>query len=802
MARESRLAEIYKMELKNKGLLGALVSAVGERTKEKTDLRRLLPSSGITGAAFGKIFGKAYKYNDRPKSSGGASRGVGSSGDSGMSQEVNEKLTRISTDNRITAKNTIVLPAMARDMNLMRMNMQKMVKLSGGTPSTKSDMFFKRAGDREAQYEGQYKKNSGGLAPTPVGEKKEGGGLFDILKGVLSMSFGSIIESLISGLLKGGLLLTLLNGIGKYFQDKEFRDSVNNLLDGFFKTVFGEEYKKNLATGALILTGAYIAFKGSLALLEVAILAAAKRIGMLGGPSLPSSSPSSGPGGKGGKGVRGGWLKTVGKGMLLAGAVELLTEGVAYYLKQGESKEEAEKLAKDDIANQSRSPGEEPAPKKPEGMRGSEMVEKAGSATKSAITIASGVNGLSALTPSVPSASPAASGKLLTPFGSVGANREMEKNKTLWEKIVKVIKKASVKGLTMSMITKIGGKFGPIIAGKIFAAVAGIVAAPFSAGISLLITAIGVGMLAKDLFDLYEWFVEYEKELDAYEKSSSPTPVADSTSNLTSTSEVNAAGTVTSTPGGAAVAVQRTPRKITSGAATTSTTPTPSNKSTPIQTDGLALLNSIMDREGITDASVRDRIIGVAQIESSMNPNAKGPVLQSGMHKGDQAQGLLQIMPKTAPEVGFSAEDIRDPTKAATAGVRYFIKNLNKFKGNLDAATVAHHSGPGGAEKFLKTGSAGTVDLETGLSTDNYLAKIQRQASMASSSPSSGTVLASASTTVADGKMAGIKSGGNTVVNAPVTNNMSSGGGGGNMATASVYDNELAKKFFNSSAFA
>jgi hypothetical protein len=245
----------------------------------------------------------------------------------------------------------------------------------------------------------------------------------------------------------------------------------------------------------------------------------------------------------------------------------------------------------------------------------------------------------------------------------------MEKNKTLWEKIVKVIKKASVKGLTMSMITKIGGKFGPIIAGKIFAAVAGIVAAPFSAGISLLITAIGVGMLAKDVYDLYEWFVEYEKELDAYEKSSSPTPVSDSTSNLTATSEVNAAGTVTSTPGGAAVAVQRTPRKITSDAATTSTTPTPSNKSTSIQTDGLTLLNSIMDREGITDASVRDRIIGVAQIESSMNPNAKGPVLQSGMHKGDQAHGLLQIMPKTAPEVGFSAEDIRDPTKAATASL-------------------------------------------------------------------------------------------------------------------------------------
>ena len=132
-----------------------------------------------------------------------------------------------------------------------------------------------------------------------------------------------------------------------------------------------------------------------------------------------------------------------------------------------------------------------------------------------------------------------------------------------------------------------------------------------------------------------------------------------------------------------------------------------------------------------------------------MDPNAKGPVLQSGMHKGDQARGLLQIMPKTAPEVGFSAKDIEDPTKAATAGVKYFMKNLNKFKGNLDAATVAHHSGPVGAEKFLKTGSAGTVDLATGLSTDNYLAKVQGQTSTASMVPpstsSSGSVLASAS---------------------------------------------------------
>ena len=193
---DSRLADIYRKELKTKGLLGALVSASGARLKEKTDIRGMLPQTGVSGAAFEKMFGKRYKYGGDKQTV----RSVGGS-DSGVSKSMEEKLTRIGVDGRLTAKNTVVLPAMARDMNLMRMNMQKMVKLSGGTPSTKSDMFFKRASDREAQYEGQFKRTSGGLAPTPVGEKKQGGGLLETL---LGMSFSNIIGNLISAVLKGG----------------------------------------------------------------------------------------------------------------------------------------------------------------------------------------------------------------------------------------------------------------------------------------------------------------------------------------------------------------------------------------------------------------------------------------------------------------------------------------------------------------------------------------------------------------------------------------------------------------------
>jgi len=556
---DSRLADIYRKELKTKGLLGAFVSASGARLKEKTDIRGLLPQTGVSGAAFEKMFGKRYKYGGNKE----AIRSAGGS-DTSATKSMEEKLTRIGVDMKVMAKNSVVLPAMARDMNLMRMNMQKMVKLSGGTPSTKSDMFFKRAGDRESQYEAQFKKSGGGLTPTPVGEKKEGSGFFDMIKGFLGMGIGPLIESILSGLFKAGLLLTIMNGIGKYFTDKEFRESVNNAFDKFFTAVFGEDYKRNLTIGASILIAAMVG-------LEAAFSAAAIRISRLGGGlGLPNSGPSSGAGGRGG---RGGWLKTLGRGALAAGGVALLTEGVKYYLQQGESEADAKKLAQEDIDNQTRQslgPGEEIAPKKPEGMRGSEIVDRAGSAVNSAITIGTGVAMMPSAATSIPSTvAPSAAGKPLTSFGSVGANREIEKNKTLWEKIAKVMKKAYEKGASKVMLSKIGQKFGTWMAVKMATVAAGVVAAPFSAGASLLISAIGVGMLAKDVYDLYEWFMEYEKELDAFEKASSPTPVAAESPSVSPSS----APATSATPMAPAAAPRVTPGGNAKRGGSTSPTP-------------------------------------------------------------------------------------------------------------------------------------------------------------------------------------------------------------------------------------
>ena len=201
MAKESRLAEIYKQELKSGGLFGAFVSALGERRKERTDFRRILPQSGITGAAFQKVFGRPYRYG----SSGGTMRTIGGGSTTDSSPAMTEKITRLGITSTITAKNTSVLPMMARDMNIMRQNMQKMVKLSGGTPTNKADMFFKRSLDRESMYESRFKKE-GGSALTPVASTQSSqattsmfGGIGSIFSSIAS-TFGSVAGGLLSGL--------------------------------------------------------------------------------------------------------------------------------------------------------------------------------------------------------------------------------------------------------------------------------------------------------------------------------------------------------------------------------------------------------------------------------------------------------------------------------------------------------------------------------------------------------------------------------------------------------------------------
>lgn len=177
----SRLATILENEYKKKGLIGGLASASGKRILETIDPRNTFFGGNTLAGSIGrKLFGKGYSATR------GADKASPVSNITQLSQNLNgEVLEQINANSRISAKNSVVLPAMARDMNLTRMNIVKLVKLQGGTPSTKADMFFSRAQERESMYESQFGKRT--RSPEQIKTKtEEKRSMLDVFKTVFS----------------------------------------------------------------------------------------------------------------------------------------------------------------------------------------------------------------------------------------------------------------------------------------------------------------------------------------------------------------------------------------------------------------------------------------------------------------------------------------------------------------------------------------------------------------------------------------------------------------------------------------
>jgi murein DD-endopeptidase MepM/ murein hydrolase activator NlpD len=154
----------------------------------------------------------------------------------------------------------MALPAMAKQMNMMQKNIGNLTQYMTGKKSKGPDSYFKDANFRENAYESQFNKK-----PTQVNtngtKKEEGGGFLSSILGFFKGGIGSIIDTLIGALVKGGLIAGFLVALGKYFREDEFRNSVNTLLDGIFQGIFGEKYKENILTGTTILLGAIIGWK-------------------------------------------------------------------------------------------------------------------------------------------------------------------------------------------------------------------------------------------------------------------------------------------------------------------------------------------------------------------------------------------------------------------------------------------------------------------------------------------------------------------------------------------------------------
>jgi hypothetical protein len=166
---------------------------------------------------------------------------------------------------KVIAKNSMALPGMARDMNVLRQNVQKLVKLKGGKSRGAADAFFLKEDERERALEAQRMK-AGGAAPAgevaPAKDKE--GGFLDSIMSMFSGGFMESIKSIFSPknlisvfkkvFLPLAIIGTLFSGITagfkKYQETGSFSEAIVSGLGGMLEFLtfglFGEDTLKSM----------------------------------------------------------------------------------------------------------------------------------------------------------------------------------------------------------------------------------------------------------------------------------------------------------------------------------------------------------------------------------------------------------------------------------------------------------------------------------------------------------------------------------------------------------------------------
>ena len=238
------LADVIRSKRKSgQSRTGSFFGSLKDKLKEKVDPRQIFNQTGILTSLFPSL--KAYKAKGVGEETGKMiQRRTAELATSPQSMGGGMDLSVIEQNTKISAVNSMALPGLSRDINVMRQNISKLVKVVGLKSETKADRFFKNSSEREKEYESKFKTRPKLTGPSTTisdeEEKSKGflGSLLSIVGGLIkavTTTIGKIFSTLFS--LLQGLVTSLFSTL------KIVLTTVITSLFGLFKTSIGKLLK-------------------------------------------------------------------------------------------------------------------------------------------------------------------------------------------------------------------------------------------------------------------------------------------------------------------------------------------------------------------------------------------------------------------------------------------------------------------------------------------------------------------------------------------------------------------------------
>ena len=154
---------------------------------------------------------------------------------------------------KLIAKNFMSLPSMARDLNVARQQIQKLVELQGGTPTEKADAQFKKADLLEQKLEVERAALQEDKTPTVIRKKKKGvpsgilGGLMKGLNFLKTLAMIGVPALAVINSLRDSIKEKLIESLKTFFNGvvEAIKETFSNLYDGIKEKM--SEFTENLS---------------------------------------------------------------------------------------------------------------------------------------------------------------------------------------------------------------------------------------------------------------------------------------------------------------------------------------------------------------------------------------------------------------------------------------------------------------------------------------------------------------------------------------------------------------------------